>query len=100
MGEPLIIVAVSSILNVGRRPGSVSDIFCINYKRLVFESIKSMFISKLNSKCVFKYPFDGSKILPLAECFKKKQNRTCFFCLVITDSISTSVLPTKCSKVQ
>ena len=31
MGEPLIIVTASSILDVGRGPGSVSDIFCINY---------------------------------------------------------------------
>ena len=30
-GEPLIIVTASSILDVGKRPGSVSDIFCINY---------------------------------------------------------------------
>ena len=29
--EPLIIVTASSILDVGRGPGSVSDIFCINY---------------------------------------------------------------------
>ena len=31
MGEPLIIVTASSILDVGRGPGAVSDIFCINY---------------------------------------------------------------------
>ena len=31
MGEPLIIVTASSILDVGRGPGSVSDILCINY---------------------------------------------------------------------
>ena len=30
MGEPLVIVKASSILD-GRGPGSVSDIFCINY---------------------------------------------------------------------
>ena len=30
-GELLIIVTASSILDVGRGPGSVSDIFCINY---------------------------------------------------------------------
>ena len=30
IGESLIIVTASSILNVGRGPGSVSDIFCIN----------------------------------------------------------------------
>ena len=34
MGEPLIIVAASSILDIGRGPGSVSDIFCINYEGL------------------------------------------------------------------
>ena len=31
MGEPLIIVTASSILDVGRGPGSVSDICCIKY---------------------------------------------------------------------
>ena len=31
IGEPLIIVTAISALNVGRGPGSVSDIFCINY---------------------------------------------------------------------
>ena len=31
MEEPLIIVATNSILDVVRGPGSVSDIFCINY---------------------------------------------------------------------
>ena len=31
MGEPSIIVTASSILDAGRGPGSVSDIFCINY---------------------------------------------------------------------
>ena len=31
MGEPLNIVTASSILDVGREPGSVSDISCINY---------------------------------------------------------------------
>ena len=31
MGESLIIVTASSILDVGRGPESVSDIFCINY---------------------------------------------------------------------
>ena len=29
-GEPLIIAPASSILDVGRGPGSVSDIFCID----------------------------------------------------------------------
>ena len=31
MGEPLNILTASFILDVGRGPGSVSDIFCINY---------------------------------------------------------------------
>ena len=31
LGEPVSIVTASSILDVGRRPGSVSDICCINY---------------------------------------------------------------------
>ena len=31
MGESLIIVTASSILDVVGGPGSVSDIFCINY---------------------------------------------------------------------
>ena len=31
MGEPLIIVTASSVLDVGRGPGFVSDIFFINY---------------------------------------------------------------------
>ena len=42
MGEPLIIVTASSILDVGRGP-------------------------------VFKYPFDGGKKLPLAECFEERK---------------------------
>ena len=32
-----------------------------------------MFIPKLNSKYVFKYPFDGGKKLPLAECFERNK---------------------------
>ena len=32
-----------------------------------------MFIPKLNSKCVFKYPFDGGKKLLLEECFEKNK---------------------------
>ena len=32
-----------------------------------------MFIPKLNSKCVFKYSFNGGKKLPLAECFEKNK---------------------------
>ena len=31
MREPFIIVTASSILDVAREPGSVLDIFCINY---------------------------------------------------------------------
>ena len=58
-----------------------------------------MFIPKLNSKCVFKYPFDGGK-LPLAECFGKKKKKAHFLvCSATADSIFISVFPTKCSKV-
>ena len=32
-----------------------------------------MFISKLNSKWVFKYPFDGGKELSLTECFERNK---------------------------
>ena len=32
-----------------------------------------MLIPKLNSKCVFKYRFDGGKKLPLAECFERNK---------------------------
>ena len=32
--EPLIIVVASSILDVGKGPGAVSDTFCINYTGL------------------------------------------------------------------
>ena len=38
-----------------------------------------MFIPKLNSKCVFKYHFDGGKKLSLAECFER--NKIALFCL-------------------
>ena len=31
MGEPFIVLTASCILDVGSRPGSVSDNFCINY---------------------------------------------------------------------
>ena len=47
-----------------------------------------MFIPKLNSKCIFKYPFDGGKKLHI------------FFCLATADLISIIVLPTNYSKVQ
>ena len=57
-----------------------------------------MFIPKLNSKYVYKYPFDGGKKLPLAERFER--NRTFFVCLATADSISISILPTNCYKVQ
>ena len=30
-----------------------------------------MFIPKLNSKCVFKYPFHGGKKMSLVECFER-----------------------------
>ena len=32
-----------------------------------------MLIPKLNSKCVFKYRFDGGKKLSLAECFERNK---------------------------
>ena len=32
-----------------------------------------MLISKLNSKYIFKYPFDGGKKLSLAECFERNK---------------------------
>ena len=32
---------------------------------------KVYFIPKLNSKCVFKYPFHGGKKLPHVECFER-----------------------------
>ena len=58
-----------------------------------------MFIPKLNSKCVFKYPFDGGK-WPLAEFFGKKKKKAHFLvCSATADSIFISVFPTKCSKV-
>ena len=72
MGEPLIIVTASSILDICRGPRSVSDIFFINYQGL-FDKIKFMFISKLNSRCVLKYRFHGSKKLLLVECFEKNK---------------------------
>ena len=31
IGEPLIIVTASSILDIGKGPESISDIFCISY---------------------------------------------------------------------
>ena len=50
-------------------------------------------ISKLNSKCVFKYPFDGGEKNVL------KQRKLQFFvCLATADSISTSVSQTKGSR--
>ena len=49
-----------------------------------------LLISKLNPKCILKYPFDsGEKNL-------LKQRKSQFFvCLATVDSISTSVSPTK-----
>ena len=32
-----------------------------------------MFIPKLNSKCVFKYPIDGGKQSPLGEFFERNK---------------------------
>ena len=57
-----------------------------------------MFIPKLNSKCVFKYPFDGGKKLLLAECFEGKKIALFFVCLATADSIYISVSPTKGSR--
>ena len=39
-----------------------------------------MLIPKLNSKCVFKYSFDGGKNLPLVELFERNKIAH-FFCL-------------------
>ena len=39
-----------------------------------------MFIQKLNSKYVFKYPFDAGKKLSLVECFER--NKYALFCLL------------------
>ena len=58
-----------------------------------------MFISKLNSKCVFKYPFHGGKKMSLVECFERFKIAHFFVYLATADSISISVLPTTCSKV-
>ena len=58
-----------------------------------------MFIPKLNSKCVFKYPFDRSKKLPLAECFEKSKIADLFVCIAAADSISIGVSPTKGSQM-
>ena len=43
-----------------------------------------MFILKLNSKCVFKYPFDGSKKLSLAECliWQNERNKIALFLFI------------------
>ena len=38
-----------------------------------------MFIPKLDSKCIFKYPFDGGKKLLLADCLK--ETKLHIFCL-------------------
>ena len=59
-----------------------------------------MLIPKLNSKYVFKYPFDGGKKLSLAECFERNKITHFFVCLSTANSISISVLSTNYSKVQ
>ena len=59
-----------------------------------------MLISKLNSKYIFKYPFDGGKKLSLAECFERNKIAHFFVCLSTVNLISVSVLPTNYSKVQ
>ena len=48
-------------------------------------------IPKLNSKCIFKYPFDGGKRLSLAEC--SERNKIALFLFVYI-----SVSPTKGSR--
>ena len=55
-----------------------------------------MFGPNLNSKQVFKYPFDDGKKLQNV----LKETRSHIFCLATADSVSISVLPTNCSKVQ
>ena len=56
-----------------------------------------MLFPKLNSKCVFKYPFDVGKKLPLAECFER--NKSYFFvCFANWHLNSISVSPTKGSR--
>ena len=61
-----------------------------------------MFGPNLNSKQVFKYPFGGGKKLQnvLKGQNILKETRSHIFCLATADSVSISVLPTNCSKVQ
>ena len=54
-----------------------------------------MFIPKLNSKCVFKYHFDGGKKLCRWQNVLKETKLHSFVCLATADSISISVSPTK-----
>ena len=62
--------------------------------------MKFMFIPKLNSKCVFEYPFEGGKKkLSLAEYFERNKITLLFVYLATADAISISVSPTKGSRV-
>ena len=53
VGEPLIIVTASSILDVGRGQESVSDIFCINYLLRAIGINKVYVYSKTKFKMCF-----------------------------------------------
>ena len=71
MGEPLIIVTALSALDVGRGPGSVpqtSSVLTIKGK------MKFMFLPKLNSECVFKYPLTGFKNYRWQDILKEKKS--------------------------
>ena len=59
-----------------------------------------MFIPKLNSKCVFKYPFDEDKKLLLAECFERnKIAHFLFVQLLLLQFLSVLCQPTALLKV-
>ena len=56
-----------------------------------------MFILKLNSRCVFKYPFDGGKKLHWQNVLKETKSHF-LACLAAAESISISVSLTKGSR--
>ena len=56
-----------------------------------------MFIPKLNSKCVFKYPFDSGKKSHWQNVLKETKSHF-LVCLGAAESISISVSPTKGSR--
>ena len=89
MGEPLIIVTASSILDDQDLSQTSSVLTIKGYLNKLI-----LFIPKLNSKCVFKYPFDCGRKLSLADCFVKTKLYF-FVCLATADSISISVSPNK-----